>query len=123
MTTLRGEFDRVWPWLEKAVSHSREPFTAEEVWQRIEDDMAQLWSAHDAAAVTTIQVFPNGQKAVQIWLAGGSMDSVIRITGFVEEWAKLKGAKSVTIVGRRGWLRALDGYDEVATCMMKELKQ
>lgn len=120
---LRAEFERVWPWLEKAVSHSKEPFTADDVWQRIEDEMAQLWSAHDAAAVTTVEVYPNGEKSVRIWLAGGSLDSLIRICSFIEEWAKLKGAKSVTILGRRGWLRALDGYDEVATCMKKELIQ
>jgi hypothetical protein len=119
--TLKDEFNRVWPWLEKAVEHSREPFAADDVWGRIEDGLSQLWSAEDAAAVTTIDVYPNGDKSVQVWLAGGTLESVVRITGYIEEWARTKGAKCVKISGRRGWLRALDGYREAAVIMQKEL--
>ena len=53
----RSEFDRVWPWLEAAVNHSREPFTADDVWHRIENELSQLWTAADAAAVTTCTGF------------------------------------------------------------------
>lgn len=55
------------------------------------------------------------------WLGGGSIGGLRKIEQQVEVWAKSMGAQRLTILGRRGWLRALTGWRELAALIAKDL--
>lgn len=87
----------------------------------------KLWVVSDkkvlAAAVTQIYTYPT-KKEVRVHLLGG-VDSA----GWGKEWsesleryAKAEGAKSIDLLGRKGWERALKpwGYEQV-THLRKEV--
>ena len=86
-----------------------------------------LWLACEgrevlAAAVTSLEK-ANGVKFATIIICGGhSMERWVSLIGRLEAWARVEGARHISIWGRRGWLRVLDGYRDKAVILEKELK-
>lgn len=117
---LRAELDRVWPWLEKAIERSGGTHHKEHLLARIFAGKAQLWTEEDGACVTTIEKYDTGLLEVYGWLAGGELEAVQRIVARIEKWAKANGINRARIEGRRGWVKALPGYRELATVICKE---
>ena len=117
----RAEFERVWPWLSDAVQAYGPVETKDTVWQRITDGFAELWTTPNAAMVTTIEVSPSGYKELKGWLAGGALPEIKEFEPLLAQWARERGCRRVVIQGRRGWLKAFDGYAERAVVMTKEL--
>ena len=122
---MLDEFERVWPWLEKAVRRYGDTHRKEHVLQRILDGRAQLWTERNAALITSIERYDTGLVEVRGWLGGGrparSIGDLRRIEKRVEAWAKDIGAQRLTILGRRGWLRALTGWRELAVLIVKDI--
>jgi hypothetical protein len=54
-------------------------------------------------------------------LCGGEKNECIESTKSIEKWAREAGATQCIIGGRRGWLRALKGYEEKFVVMTKDL--
>lgn len=119
---LQREFDRCWPFLEPALAYAGNTFGREHVWRRIfVEQRAQLWPGTTAAVVTTIETHPDASRSLIGWLAGGELDEVQRLEAQIRPWAKKMGCVRIRIIGRRGWLRGLDAYREVATIMETDL--
>lgn len=115
------DFNRVWPWLEKAAKRYGDTHRKEHVLRRLLDGRAQLWTERDAALVTSVERYDSGMVEVRGWLGGGSIGGLRKIEIRVEVWAKSIGAHRLTILGRRGWLRALTGWRELAVLIAKDL--
>jgi len=118
---LIAEFERVWPWLEKAVRRFGNTHTKEHLLMRVLFSRAQLWTEKNAALITSIERYDNGYLEVRGWLGGGSIGGLRVIEKRVELWAKSIGAQRLTILGRRGWLRALTGWRELAVMIAKDI--
>lgn len=90
------------------------------------DGCSQLWIAWDgakiiAAAITSLGII-NDEKTCTIVACGG--DDFSRFSHFlkdIEQFAKDEGCTAVRINGRRGWQRALTGYDLQSVVLRKEL--
>ena len=87
--------------------------------QEIEDSIldgdALLWLVWDGerieAAVSTILQKANGNLSCVIVACGGNdMGRWVGLIEKIEKYAKDEGCTSTRIIGRRGWLRALEGY-------------
>ena len=84
---------------------------------------ATLWVRDNSVAVTNIIDCPQGRR-FNIWVAAGDMQELIaEMYPEFEKQAREFGCKTVTITGRRGWVRAMKdvGFKEVATVVAKEL--
>jgi hypothetical protein len=119
--TLRDEFERVWPWLKDASMRYADTHRKRHVWQAIEKGNARLWTTPNAGLVTLVDTYPTGLKEIRGWLAGGDLDEIVGIVPQIEQWGKSQGCTRAVIHGRRGWLRAFDGYREAAITMVKEI--
>jgi hypothetical protein len=120
--TFEEEFARVWPWLEKSILRYGDTHRKEHVYQRLLEHKAQLWTEKDAAVITSLEEYDTGFLEVQGWLAGGSIGGVKKIEHRIEQWARQIGAHRMTLVGRKGWQRALPGYHELFTTIAKDLQ-
>lgn len=90
------------------------------VLEAILDRRAELWPGKAAAVVTEFIEYPKG-RTLHFWLAGGDLDELREQEQQIAAWAADRGCSDVTISGRRGWVRALDGYSETATVMRRAL--
>lgn len=96
----------------------------------IEDDLLNgpnlLWLAWDgekvlAAAVTSLGIVNNEKICTIVACGGEGWTRFGHLIEGLEKFAKIEGCKRTRINGRRGWLRALDGYRETQVTMMKEI--
>lgn len=98
--------------------------------QEIEDSIldgdALLWLAWNGkqieAAASTILQKANGNLSCVIVACGGNdMGRWVGLIEKIEKYAKDEGCISTRIVGRRGWLRALEGYRAEYAIMEKRI--
>ncbi len=119
---IRMQIDRCKPFIERAIDRFDEPYDFEHVKTEVLSGKSQLWPSHNSALVTRIETYPDGSKSCLYWLAGGNLSELKNLEKTVSKWAKTKmDCDRVCIIGRRGWLAALDNFKEKQVMLTKEL--
>jgi len=120
--------DAVWnearPFLSMALAYDDNRFNVEDLYARVMDESMQLWVAYDefslhAAAVTEIIVFPNARVLRCAYAGGDNIEGALWFDQVLEQGAHEKQCSCIEIIGRRGWLKLLDGYKPTHTVMRK----
>jgi len=100
------------------------------LFQKIETDLfdgkSLLWIAWDgrdieAAALTQIQLTDGGKVCVIVACSGTNLPRWLPLLSQIEDYAAREDCELVRIFGRRGWLRALDGYSMSSVVLDKPL--
>src|SRR5215831_11544676 len=115
------EFDRCWPWLEASLEFAAfrhkgmmlPTHHKEHVWERIRTKRSMFWPGDDCALVTEFYMTPTSIKSHHTWLAGGDLQAIVAAMPAIEEWGRICECHQQTGSGRRGWLRAFEGYHEI----------
>lgn len=118
--SLLCEFERCWPWLAAANVRGGEQYTKADIWEGIESGHFTLWAGERSAVLTELRAFPR-ETVCLIFLGGGDLDELRSLEQRVAGWSQGQGITRLQILGRRGWLRALEGYEERAVFMEKML--
>ncbi len=104
-----------------ALEHAGGTHSEDDVLDLLRADQAQFWPAANSAMVTELVEYPNGRHC-RIWLAGGEYDELRALErDMVIPWASSMGCRRIELVGRKGWARRLNDYQEVARVMAKEI--
>lgn len=120
---LEFHFARCRGWLEEALSSGLlRTHAIEHVWEALTSGECQIWPKQASVAVTQLQSYPTGKKALCIWLAGGDLKELKATHVAIEQFAKSIGCDALLISGRKGWLKALGDYRENTTSMVKEIR-
>lgn len=109
--------------LRRAIEHSYQKFTLEEVAAEISEGRSTLFRGERSVMVCTLQKH-HDEITGHVWLAGGDLDELRDVLRpQAEAWVKANGGSYATIEGRRGWVRALrdQGFEEVAVTVRKRL--
>ena len=118
---LATEFLRCQEWIQAALDRDFGTHEIGDVWDLLKDGgPAQLWPLPNAVMVTVIDQFPR-KKVLRGWLSGGDLKEIQEREPTIRAWGKKSGCDAVAIGGRRGWLRAFDGYQEVSTMIVRHL--
>jgi len=117
--SLLDEWSRCSEWIDAALLHAHGSHTLQDVLDIVVKGDAQFWPFDDAAIVTEIIRYPQ-RTTLRFWLAGGNFETLAEAEPKLINWSKQFDCTSVEIVGRRGWVRALDGYEATATIMAKD---
>lgn len=123
------EFNRCWPWLwasllEQAFVHNGRKWPShnrQHVFWRIVHRQLYFWPFPNCAFCTEIRHSPTGLRTHVTWLAGGQRDEIVAMTPAIEAWGWRCGCHRQVGFGRRGWLKALDGYTECGVYRQKSL--
>jgi len=118
MSSSVDEWRRCSRWIEDALEYAHGSHTLNDVWDAVERGHAQFWPAKDAGLVTEIIDYPQ-RRTLRFWLAGGDLETLRVLEDEAIEWSKQWGCTACEIIGRRGWVRALDGYEEAGTIGVK----
>lgn len=116
------QIDRLWhlvlPHLERLSDH----FEPEDIRADLKDAQKQLWGLQDGVAVVGVAVTRITGRTCEIVGAAGSADyeSMKKLHGDIEDWAKSIGCSRLRLMGRKGWIRLL-GYTQTGIVAEKEL--
>lgn len=82
------------------------------------------WSGRgiEAAAATVLINSEIGKVCIITACGGDGMKQWLPLIGQIEDYARDEGCARVRIFGRKGWLRALEGYESKYVIMDKELR-
>lgn len=120
---LEAHWHVVLPHIERALESGAGDYKPADVFREIKARDAQLWVWAEkdrvkAACVTKVIQYPQ-KKVCLIMLGAGDGLKQWRDDGTIEAWARGNGCTELEIYGRRGWGRALDGWDEIHTHFRK----
>lgn len=123
------EFERCWPWMEASLAHMAFEHNGkiwpthrrEHLWERIATRRVMFWPGSNFAIITEFHTSPTGLKSHHTWLAGGELEGIVKAMPTIENWGRANDCQRQTGNGRRGWLRAFDGYHEVGVRKAKSL--
>jgi len=118
--SLSAEWSRCSKYIEDALEYAAGSHELDDVYALVENGDAQFWPFADAAIVTEIIRYPR-KSALRFWLAGGNLETLVAAEPSIIAWAKGYNIQSVEIIGRRGWHRALNGYEPASTILTKEV--
>ena len=107
-------------WLEPALDRGGNTHTFDDVMAEIEAEKMQLWTGPKGAAVTLIYDYPL-KRVLHVFLAGGELEQVKDFVPSMEVWVRAMGCTEMTLAGRRGWSRVLDGWKPVLDVLAKEI--
>lgn len=115
-----NELERCKGWIESALEYGGGTHYYEDIVEAILAGRMQLWPAKDSCLVTEITVFPR-KKVLHVFLGGGDLEEIIGMHESVVQWAIEQGCESLTMTGRKGWLKALkdDGWKSQLTLYEK----
>lgn len=119
---LRDEMERCRVWIESALEYSGDTHDFDDIVAGVEAGLMQFWPAQDSCVVTEIAAYPK-HKALNIFLAGGNMDTLMDMFPSVEEFARINECKRVTLSGRPGWQKVMDqhGFKPAFVNLSKEI--
>jgi len=120
-TSFWDEWRRLRHHILAALEHAGGTHSEDDVLDLLRAGQAQFWPAANSAMVTEIVGYPQGSHC-RIWLAGGEYDELRALErDMVIPWASSVGCRRIELVGRKGWARRLNDYQEVARVLAKEI--
>lgn len=117
---IAAEFIRCKTWLQAALDRDIGTHSIDDVWHLLLTGPVQIWPTPNAVMLTVLEAFPQ-KKMLRGWLSGGKLEEIQAMEPRIRAWAKSQGCDVIVIGGRRGWLRAFDGYEESSTVMVRHL--
>lgn len=90
--------------IEAALEYASGSHSFDDVVAAVAAGQMQAWYGPGSVMVTELIAYP-GYKAVNIFVAGGELPELERMTGPVLEWAKSEGCTRAMFAGRPGWER------------------
>lgn len=117
---MSAKFNQALPHIEAALHNSGDTHKPLHVWTMIQTKLAELHTSKNAAVVTQILQTPTGDQ-LHYWLAGGDLQELQELERQITKKAKKRGIKRVSLIGRAGWVKALDGYRDAGRILTKEL--
>src|SRR5262245_40791584 len=123
------EFRRCWPWIAASIEPSGLVMPNGKVWTahnfqsvrlRFLQGKAFLWPGEASCVLTEVITHATGLRSHHNWCAGGELEEIKEIVRNSEKWGKERyGCHRQTGEGRRGWLRAFEGYEEIGVKKQK----
>jgi hypothetical protein len=108
--------DKIWEQLFPSVDYGRELITRKDLEKGIENGTYQLFKDDHCSVITA-----SFAKTLRIGIAGGNLDSLVKIEEKVEKYAKKRQYDNIEIVGRAGWEKVLNGYKKQKVILRKEI--
>lgn len=107
----------------RAVAENGAWYTTDSIREAAKAGDMQIWRISGperllGVGVTEIRNYPSGRRICWIFaLAGVEFDSWAHCIDTIKEWAKANGCHSVAMHGRKGWVKKLKGWRELAVVL------
>ena len=119
-TSFSDEFQRCLKWINDALESAHNSHSAEDVFAMCQAGDAQFWPFADSVIITEIVNYPK-RRVLRFWLAGGNLNTLLKVEPDIVNWSKQYNCNGVEINGRKGWERVLKSYKPSSITLVKEI--
>jgi hypothetical protein len=107
--------------LQKALDLGGNTHDMGDVAQAIECGEAKLWATEKALILTEVDEYPQ-RRVANVWLASGDLTEILQMAPAIYDWAREQGCDTITLLGRKGWAKALvaDGWSKSKMVLMEK---
>lgn len=119
-TSFSDEFQRCLKWINDALEYAHNSHSAEDVFAMCQAGDAQFWPFADSVIITEIVNYPK-RRVLRFWLAGGNLNTLLKVEPDIVNWSKQYNCNGVEINGRKGWERVLKSYKPSSITLVKEI--
>lgn len=102
MTTAEDEFNRLIPQLQASLDYSLKTHSVEDVRKAVEEGKMHFWPVGNSLVVTELAEYPQA-KILNVFIAGGNAEEIMKIQPNLQSWANHLGCSHVGFLGRKGW--------------------
>ena len=108
--------------IDAALKYSGGTHLFEDVALAVFEGRMQMWANGETVAITEVICYPR-KKVLHVFLAGGELDQVVDMVDSAKYWGKMQGCSSMTLAGRKGWVKALahKGFEHKFTTLGVEI--
>lgn len=104
-----------------AIAETRGTHTEDDILTGLVTGQFKLWRRNASGIVTDFTVYPR-MKAINVFLAGGSLKDIMPLQAEIENYGRKMGCQRATLLAvRDGWQRAVAGGRKLGLCMYKDL--
>ena len=103
-----------------ALAHSGDMHSVDSVLEMVEEGSAVLHQRPHSTFVTQEFELPKARQ-LHFWLAGGDLDDLIEAEKEIVDDARYRGITKVTIIGRPGWQKKLEGFRQAGVILVKDI--
>ena len=118
-------WDSVKHHIDRSLEYSNGRYDLPSVRKLLDSRAAQLWldveDGIQSAGVTEIINYPLKKVCTVLFAGGQNLNNFRTNIRRIEEWAKAQGCDDVDVIGRKGWIKVLDGYKPIHTTLSKSL--
>lgn len=115
-----SELQRCKPMIERAMAFSGDTHEYVDIVDGVLCGRFHMWPTENSCLITEILVYPR-KRVLHVFLAGGELQEILNLQDSLIQFGKENGCSSLTMSGRKGWLKALDklGWGHSHTTMEK----
>lgn len=106
--------------LSKVIEEGLNDYSEDQIYNLLTAQRVEAWREGDNLLVTQLVEFSGGRICCLAY-GSGELETICKMVKNIEKLACERGVHRLRIIGRRGWLKALDGFREVQTVMEKDL--
>lgn len=109
------------PHIERAVAELHGTHTIDDIALMVGSGHLRVWVGEKSAVLTEITYTPR-IKALNCFIGAGDLDELVKIRDeILTPFAKENGCVRITGAGRKGWTRALPGFEYGGIYMHKDI--
>ncbi|MDX2224598.1 MAG: hypothetical protein SFV21_17735 [Rhodospirillaceae bacterium] len=120
LTDIAETWARCRRWILPALADCQGTYSEDDIVRGLFDGRYFIVAGDRCAGIAHIDRFPR-LTVLHVFLAGGDLAELKQMEAAIARQAKAAGIGRIEISGRRGWLRALPGYRELCTTVIKDL--
>jgi hypothetical protein len=97
--------------------------SADDLKEELKLSKKQLWGIQEDGRVIGIAITRIGGRTCEIFAAAGTQTQRGQIQALyteIEKWARAEGCVRMRIIGRRGWMRMLKGYQPTRDVILEK---
>lgn len=106
--------------LERVVGQGFSDYSVDGVMALLSMGALQAWRRDDCLVVTQV-LTTQDSRIVCLAYGSGDLSTIKEMVKDIEDRANMARMHEIRILGRRGWLKELDGYEESYTVLKKRL--
>lgn len=105
--------------IDAALAYSGNTYLFEDVVEAVADGRMQMWANGETVAITEVLCYPR-KKVLHVFIGSGKRKELFEMLDSAWQWGQEIGCSSMTLAGRKGWMKLMGKFGFKPTLYVME---